>query len=174
MGCDIHVVVERKCPDGKWRVVNPEPVPEATRRLRPDELEWGLYNDEPSPMEILEFEMQPKETREPPRAEMWWFERNYQAFSQLADVRSLRAGANLWPVRGFPEDASPLTKSAFDCPDWHSPNWLTGAELAEYPKLVDQSEKVPRIEELASALSKVATEQEVSMDEVRAVFWFDS
>ena len=92
----------------------------------------------------------------------------------MADVRSYRSGANLWPLKRFPADASDLTKSAFDCPDWHSPNWLTGAELAEYPKLAERGEKVPRIQELASALGKVAQEHGVGLEEVRAVFWFDN
>jgi hypothetical protein len=125
-------------------------------------------------MEQLEIQMQPAVTREPPRLEFWWFGRNYHAFSQLADVRSYKSGANLWPVRGFPSDASVLTRAAYDCPDWHTPNWLTGAELAEYPKLVEEGEKVPRIKELASALKKVAREHGVGTEEVRAVFWFDS
>jgi hypothetical protein len=187
MGCDIHVVVERKCLDGKWRVVNPEPLPPGSDRLWTGRREWGCYAEGLTPMEQLEFQLQPVDTREPPRLEFWWFGRNYRAFAQLADVRSPGRDLNLWPLRGFPKDASALTTEAFGYftetdgirvfrrhDDWHSPNWILGSELADYRALASVQDRVDRIEELVSALKKVAEEHGATMEEVRAVFWFDN
>lgn len=210
MGCDIHVVVERKCPDGRWRVVNPKPEKRDKGDFR---WGWGVFQDELTAMEQLALSVTPEEVQEPPRVGYWYFGRNYEAFAQLAGVRATRDDASVFPIKGFPKDAADLTFWEFHMrivretsesdnyycatladaekwrapvfehngqqviahPDWHSPNWLTGKELASYSRLLEHPDDwVDRIQHLTDALKQVAEEWRVELEEVRTVFWFDN
>ncbi|MFI2437470.1 hypothetical protein [Streptomyces sp. NPDC018693] len=55
--------------------------------------------------------------------------RSYDAFGCLFGVRNGWDFAPLAAGRGLPEDASTPTRRAFDDPDWHSPSWISWAEL---------------------------------------------
>ena len=116
MGCDIHLVVERRRRDGRWERVLP-------------------------PVEARDPWLVKNERR---RAEFAWYDgRNYALFAILADVRNY--GGYLHPIsgpRGLPSDLAPESRLIEDYTlhtddddvfsGDHSFSWLTLAELQAY------------------------------------------
>jgi hypothetical protein len=125
MGCDIHLVVERRNGDGRWQRVLPPP---------------EAYD--PWLKEMAEKE--PNDRYYSDRVKyVWYNDRNYNLFAILADVRN---GFDFKPIaqpRGLPDDLSEevnaLANPSDDDDDsndiWlgdHSHSWLTVRELLDY------------------------------------------
>jgi hypothetical protein len=115
MGCDIHLYVEVKTPEG-WRSAD----------------KWTTNTEDyDEPHTDVDYD------------DRFYRDRNYDLFAILAGVRDERgfagcdtgAGFNpIAPERGLPSDVSPNVQKAsdqWDC-DGHSHSWLTVAELLEY------------------------------------------
>ncbi len=115
MGCDIHLYVEVKTPEG-WRSAD----------------KWSKedYGEDGSRVDV-DYD------------DRFYRDRNYDLFAILADVRNGRGFAGcdtgdgfkpIAAVRGLPQDVSPDVKASsdrWDC-DGHSHSWLTVAELLAY------------------------------------------
>jgi hypothetical protein len=110
MGCDIHLIVERRV-NGKWEIVIPHP--KRTQYQSHHKLNWD-------------------------------FNRSYDSFALMADVRNgygfagIDTGNGFIPIsepRGIPADTTFKESSDNDCYDWlgdHSHSWLTIAEIKAY------------------------------------------
>ena len=165
MGCDIHVIVEKgsafgwalastPVPDRYWAYsVPPEAMDEvlakahaymsATRPGRQaapascptvgQDFHAVLEELGPDDGAVLfgEDEWFPWRTGTPACLER----RNYALFSVLADVRNDNDISPVFPVRGFPSDASPECAENFEQwgADAHTPSWITAAEFNAYP-----------------------------------------
>lgn len=107
MGCDIHVVLEKRVtmPDGSEKWV-------CTDTFRGHH---SAFKKDPFTLSNYSF----------PVAEI----RNYARFAALAGVR----GDGPDP-RGLPDDASETTQYLADGDDWHSHSWLPVSEAAEIYK----------------------------------------
>ena len=104
MGCDIHVLMERRY-KGAWVPVNPEPYPEPPEGYDYSQrLPWGAYT-EINALEELADAAKPFVDRVPSRSKWFYFRRNYEAFTQLAGVRGPEDEA-FAPPKGAPDDAS--------------------------------------------------------------------
>ena len=114
MGCDIHLYVEKKTADKRWVAID------GPNRW------FGKYEDD-------------KETR----LDWLYYDRNYDLFAILADVRNgygvagIDTGDGFIPIaepKGLPKDVSPDVKEISD--DWdvdgHSHSWFTLSELLAY------------------------------------------
>jgi len=156
MGCDIHLFVETKDPAGGW----------VSRDI------W-LPRDEDG---IIDAE------------DLYEPNRNYDLFAILANVRN-RSIDPLTPIngpRGFPDDASPEVREAYEWwdPDGHSHSWFTLRELLDFDwrKTVVNKTMEQTYRELAGdfwtdtipRLIDLAKQHGVSHDDTRIVFWFDN
>lgn len=106
MGCDIHLYVERKEATG-WVGVEPP-------------ANWSAGS--------LEITNEPIKSYD---AGKWFWDRNYELFAWLADVRNYHEQTPLATERGLPVDVSTAVKGESDecgC-DGHSHTWFTVAEL---------------------------------------------
>lgn len=112
MGCDIHPCVEIKGEDGKWKAVKPS-LPESRYGEFRGGAEYGWQ---------------------------WDFDRNYNAFALMADVRNDGFIIPIDTPRGLPPDVTPEIREELDCADYHSISWLglpeilqaiSGGELAD-------------------------------------------
>jgi len=122
MGCDIHLYAEAKTPKG-WQLLTP---PKGTGYVS------GGPRDQ-TPKAPYRIEYDPGE--EPPKAETWFSDCNYDLFSMLADVRNEPGGpVPIFPCRGMPKDVS--REIANMCEGWgvdgHSHTHFTVAELRAY------------------------------------------
>jgi hypothetical protein len=104
MGCDIHLFVERPSPSGGWENVDPP-------------ADWSLNNlDHSGPDKF---------------GRGWFWDRNYELFAWLADVRNRHDQPVLAEPRGLPTDAAKETRREYaewDC-DGHSHTWFAVAEF---------------------------------------------
>lgn len=162
MGCDIHLMVEKKVyhyddekkENGKW--VNIDKWIENEDAFRFDEKDKMII----------------------PREERFYSGRNYNLFSALAGVRSssfINTPPTISKPKGVPKDASSFYKREVRKwkGDGHSHSWLTLAELkafdwSEYGKTCDEFrlETIPALEKCKS--------HNTTDDEVRIVFFFDN
>lgn len=122
MGCDIHMFVETRQPDGSWATADT----------------W--YEDEDEPGRKTVYQWGPGLKRE---AGPIYSGRNYDLFAILANVRNgsgfagVDTGDGFIPIampRGVPEDACPEYKAEVEqwgC-DGHSHSYLTLAEVLAY------------------------------------------
>lgn len=101
MGCDIHLVIERKL-KGSWVPVNPEPDRDHVWNMYSHH-HWGRYVHL-NMMEELAMAMDEPEDRVPGRAEFWFFPRCYESFAQLAGVRG--EDGIMKDPEGLPDDMS--------------------------------------------------------------------
>ena len=101
MGCDIHIVVERKL-KGSWVPVNPEPDRNHVWNMY-SRHHWGRFVHV-NMMEELAMAMEEPEDRVPSRAEIWYFPRCYESFAQLAGVRG--EDGIMKDPEGLPDDMS--------------------------------------------------------------------
>ena len=112
MGCDIHVMTERKrtWSDGtsQWSNV--------------DNFRFNDWSDKYKEEGEREFQVEPI-----------YHGRNYELFSFLADVRNYGGNESFGFDRGFPEDAHRITRKEYEgwgC-DAHTPGYCTLKELKE-------------------------------------------
>lgn len=166
MGCDIHIVLERKVKD-----------------------QWvGLHNynaPEPEALDVFVIEGKGK----PPMRSWIRFkimERNYRLFGELAGVRTDGTLGN--EPRGLPSDASQLTTAMSDewGADGHSHSYLSLPEfIAAYAAATDQTPMLvehrlnPTDETkkwfLATATFVTGVDiYDDNYDEYRICFWFDN
>ena len=110
MGCDIHIVLERKDRNGQWF---------GWKQLSYMETEALTFT-------YLNYET----THERPRYVGYTIDRrNYEFFNALCGVRGEGSEFGYEP-RGLPEDASPMVRECLDDNvDLHSHSWLTIKEL---------------------------------------------
>lgn len=125
MGCDIHLVVERRNGDGQWQRVLPSPEAYDSWLKEQAEKESGdtrWYRD---------------------RVKVVWYDDcNYNLFAILANVRNSFDFVPIAEPRGLPDDLSDEVKALVDPSDdddsndvWlgdHSHSWLTVQELLDY------------------------------------------
>lgn len=103
-------------------------------------------------------------------------ERWYQFFTELAGVRG--ESKTQHEPKGFPDDASLLSKFTFHDDDGHTPSWLTLDEfLSSYERAVKESpsfrwRKEP--EEHESSSEKIVGLYDDDKAKRRVVFWFDN
>lgn len=111
MGCDIHVMIERKF-DNRWINVD-------NWRVNPYKGEEGERDMEQVPV---------------------FHDRNYELFSFLADVRNYGNNPCFGFDRGFPKDASEETRNEYERwgSDAHTPGYATLAELKEKASTVKE------------------------------------
>lgn len=93
-------------------------------------------------------------------------DRNYEFFGVLNNIRRDRS---IFPGRGFPEDASPTVKEAYE--DWsgdaHSASWISKEEI-----LSAMSNK--EVEDVHYNFEKILDLMDECEEETRFVFWFDN
>lgn len=109
MGCDIHMRVEYLNDDGEWICGD---------FFRINEYYSGKDPSQTDPLELVE---------------VWW-ERDYELFAQLADVRNYDDNEYICKPRGIPDDACARTTEAHDrwgC-DAHSESYFTLEELVKW------------------------------------------
>jgi hypothetical protein len=132
MGCDIHLIVEKRV-NGKWQRVNelpPRPCSQCEGR--------GHYDGRPNDKCYWCIERQKREigTASPGVDRTPYHDRNYKVFAVLADVRNDGNVAPIAEARGLPDDCSHAEgKDEFgDKTEYgdHSFSWLTLAELRVY------------------------------------------
>lgn len=173
MGCDIHQYVEAK-QDGRWIEVKP--------------LVKNPYYEKGSTWDFTANEFVPVSEARP---------RNYDAFAILGDVRNGRGfggwatGDGFKPIaahRGLPADVSRTVQAESDGwnGDGHSHNWLTLRELVADDAYWNQTtiqygnDATYKVHAswyysvLIPALVEWATSKDLSLDDVRLVFWFDN
>jgi hypothetical protein len=196
MGCDIHCYVERVHPAKGWVPVNP-PKGNSESRYNPDGSynhnrkvdweDWGRWVEEEAPLKKLADLALEKVDIIPEQANDWAFGRNYEAFGQLAGVRS---GCEPFEdLRHVPDDISdPVFREGYQDsaqwggrqverfgqtwyfgPDWHSPTWYDLDDL----KLYSRGSEL-RIRQLRDELKKVAKTYGLQGHQVRVVLWFDN
>ncbi len=166
MGCDIHMVLERKVKD-----------------------QWvGLHNyNAPEPKALNVYSMNKDD---PPKLRTWVTfkirERNYRLFGELAGVRTDGTLGN--EPRGLPQDASQLTTAMSDewDADGHSHSYLSLPEfIAAYAAATDQTpmlveHRLHPTDETKKWFHHAATfvtgvdMYDDNYDEYRICFWFDS
>lgn len=166
MGCDIHLLMERRL-NGAWVPVNPKPHEGPIDYLK--EWPWGAWTERNQIEELAQAAL-PLEERVPSKAQYWAFGRNYGAFGQLSGVRGY--GPPFIEPRGVPFDASPQVLQEADCVDWHTPGWYTLEELQDGIKRWVHPEK--RIKQLVAEMVKVAKRYKLQPSEVRVVMWYDN
>ncbi|UOF77352.1 hypothetical protein [Caudoviricetes sp.] len=106
MGCDIHLYVERN-EGGNWAQALPP-------------ADWCSNRLERTTKEIKSYDQG-----------KWFWDRHYELFAWLADVRNYHDQEPLADKRGLPENVSAPVKAESDdygC-DGHSHTWFTVAEL---------------------------------------------
>lgn len=115
MGCDIHPCVELKNEEGRWEAVMP--VDEDNR--------YGKW-------------------REPgePSTYQWTFDRDYDAFALMANVRNYGHTSPISEPRGLPKDVTPEVAGELEEDgDLHSHSWLM---LPEILTVLDPKKKVKK------------------------------
>lgn len=169
MGCDIHMVLERK--------VKSENVPE----------QWATVNS----FNVLHDDGLGNSKFTGNYAYYTVESRNYAFFGALTGgaVRGAADGDIEVSLRGFPEDASPVAQAMFD--DWgldaHSPSWLYADEFVPlYMKYVMASDDVakyivariensiPPWETILERHFNVGVPDGIEPENYRFVFWFDN
>lgn len=123
MGCDIHLVAERRR-NGKWERVHPP-------------------KDARNPWLVQQAEKSPESFYATWAERQWYNDRNYGVFAILAGVRNYEDAAPIAQPRGIPDDLSDEVRALITddrdegCDDLdlgdHSQSWLTLAELQAYP-----------------------------------------
>ncbi|MBY9077166.1 hypothetical protein KIH86_09370 [Paenibacillus sp. HN-1] len=126
MGCDIHLLVEKKI-DGKWQAVKGVNEPEI------EECKGYIEKCKERGQSAAYSERRLEELRQG-TYDYLYEGRHYLLFEVLAGVR---AGHDLVPVavpKGLPEDISPEAKESTEGwgADGHSHSWLTAGELNAY------------------------------------------
>lgn len=162
MGCDIHIMLERRIYD-RWVTVSD------FAAIHKRTMDSGL-NDKDSARYL------------------WWrvSNRNYELFTALAGVRGEK-GEGPEP-RGFPADAADWTRFCFEGwgEDAHSASWMALPEalplfirhnninMADVvaDRLTNGKDKV--LLEQAEHLFNVEVEKVAHLEEFRIVFWFDN
>ncbi len=149
MGCDIHLLVERRVARGD---------------LLPDQ--WIAVR-------VMLHGFSTAERQKGTSQNYAWpasVERNYERFAALASVR----GYGL-PARGLPEDASDTARLLFKICGDHTPSWLPLAEAArifaetEFYELREVDREYP-----AQHYFNIESETDGPIEDHRVVFWFDS
>jgi hypothetical protein len=127
VGTDIHMYVEQRAKNGRWRPIAP-----------PEEFTWGGMILRLTGRDIVEMEPLLGDDR-PEYALQWSIERNYDLFAILADVRNGRGFAGVDTGDGFIPIAQPrglpknLSKELRGMSIDHTPTWLSWEEISEYP-----------------------------------------
>lgn len=104
--------------------------------------------------------------------------RAYSLFGLMAGVRG--DAAPLYEPRGFPEDASAITRMDYDAdgPDAHTPSWLTWAEMrrvaAVYSDEVNGGAQFISLEHTILHCYVPTFGDDETEPEARVVFWFDN
>ncbi len=193
MGTDIHMFMQWwDAKEKKWRPFNAEPDPNG------EFTSWGLYTEEPTPMEMLAGGLADHAQE---HGYSWNFTRNYDAFAQLAGVRDTGAKGRtrIWETRGVPHDCtesiwgilheeievdasgaskrvwygrSPVAmygKHWLRSPDYHSHSWLMARELAEQEENLNV-----QLHELLLEIRHLASERSIKFESIRILFWFDN
>lgn len=114
MGCDIHLIAERRTRD-HWEVVRPPVI--ACWRCKPESVSPTCYWCKGIGA----------------HRSRWYSDRNYAVFTILAGVRQRDDVTGIDEPRGLPADLSPLGRRLLtvDC-DHHSESWLTLDEVFAY------------------------------------------
>ncbi|MGG0757899.1 hypothetical protein [Brevibacillus laterosporus] len=127
MGCDIHLWVERKNPDGRWEAIN---------GVNEPELQWWqntLERKKASGGDDTYTERRIKELLEGTH-DFIFDGRHYVLFSLLAGVRNYYSVTPISEQKGLPEDVTQVVKEKSD--EWgldgHSHSWLSTRELVEF------------------------------------------
>ena len=178
MGCDIHVYVERLHPAKGWVPVDP-PKTRPKRSSPPVWGDWGRWREPDSPLKQLADTALELVDIIPEVANCWAFGRDYEAFAQLAGVRShFGQDPSYIPPRDVPRDISPqlrvqgyVESDAWNT-DWHTPHWYSLGELVEGCRAGELRER--RIRQLRDELKKIAKRYDLPNRKVRTVFWFDN
>lgn len=164
MGCDIHLVLEKRH-NGKWIGVNPF-----------DSIRMNCVVNVP-----------PNTKRENLSSYFWWAvaNRNYALFGELAGVRG-EPSTHREP-NGIPDDASDLARMEIDVwgRDGHSHSHLSVKTFAERWLIAhDQTQQL--VEDklsggmvlLARTVNELfnvnAEEDGENLDDYRVIFWFDN
>lgn len=163
MGCDIHIVAEKRLRDGTWatcRTYDSIDIamlsPSSARRLSEESLPW---------------------------LSMRLRNRNYDLFSALAGVRG-----NGPEPKGMPGDIAPLTREMAE--DWgsdgHSHSWSSVGEMvaAFVEHALDDDEKVnltelrmnggTSVREFAGRYFGLDLDRQNGTEDYRFVYWFDN
>jgi hypothetical protein len=159
MGCDIHLVVEKKF-DKKW---------------------VGLWTSEDDLRMPIDGVFAVHDGSKRPAGNAYWHshrDRNYKFFALLAGVR----GSGPDP-KGIPEDASDLARIYIDQDgsDGHSHSWdmlddfhekwiAANSEPGEYVASKIKSEANPRFEHM----HPLRWRNEEQQEEYRVIYWFDN
>jgi hypothetical protein len=94
--------------------------------------------------------------------------RDYTLFAELFGIRAYNERVPVFPLLGFPEDASAAARTAFSSGDHHSATWVICSELAAAPLAIGNREwraVVTLMEALAAAHTP---------EDVRLIVWFES
>lgn len=165
MGCDIHMVVEKRHPELGW---------------------VGLHNFPYATAEVVG--QKPGETKSDFLVgRLYWTprQRNYDLFAEIAGVR----GKGPEP-RGIPDDASALARMEIEGwgGDGHSHTWLSLTEAirpfgiamlgdVEWAKLMaDKVKGAPNWETVDKVLDRfgLGMNDDESTDDYRLIIWFDN
>ena len=98
--------------------------------------------------------------------------RDYYLFSRLADVRQQLDTPQQYPVRGFPNDATLITRLDYESQgdDAHTPSWISAEEVEDLHEWYE--EKV-----FGYLLGWNWMDEQLKdkgVEDARVVFWFDN
>jgi hypothetical protein len=169
MGCDIHIIIERKHKN-IWVPVNPPPPIEPRPALGDPnrDIDFGQFADV-NEVEELTQALLPFEDRIPAEMTEWHFWRDYSAFGHVAGVRG---GSALSRPKGWPSDW-PVKDDGYT--GWcHSPTWFTADEWERLCKKHTEFGDDPRWCGLRDAMLKIAADYNINPADVRMVICFDN
>lgn len=155
MGCDIHLHVEKRGPNGWERVLPPEGWNCTTLDFSPFENRW----DDGSKYG-------------------WYWDRDYDLFAWLAGVRNYAGCSPLSEPRGLPADASAEVKADSDelGIDGHTHSWLALSEFeaAAATNVNTRNGDGPASEVHRRFYALVNAMRGIVGADARIVFWFDN
>lgn len=172
MGCDIHMVLERRdTARNKWVGINDFAYPGYLGKPECPLTYYANYKDGEDPVKGIWLVWKVRQ-------------RNYDLFAELANVRNYDR-KNVHAAKGMPEDASDLAWLNYDYwgADGHSHSWHTLKEfLACYLRATEKYadavasklEGEDPYKKLAKELFGVDYEEDDYLDQYRVVFWFDN
>ena len=169
MGCDIHIIMQRRH-KGIWVPVDPPPPMDPRPKYNTPEydLDFGRYVEPPPDVELLSQSILPLEDRIPSRIADWCFDRDYPAFGVIAGVRG--AGPPVAEQKGWPAD---FGDNPFE--DWcHSPTWFGCDEFITLCRRHKALREDTRWRGLRDAMKDIAVRYGITHADVRMVICFDN